>query len=171
MHIHFVRSRDDDIIASSHKGPVQVYIAPAASNGAGPVWTKLFSDSYENGYWAVDKLILAHGQHSVTIPNIPAGDYLLRAEIAALHEANVAYTSNPIRGVQMYMSCAQISVTSSGTQTLPGGTSFPGTYTSSTPGIVWNLYDFVSNPNNYVAPGPAVWDGADGGSVAQVGSA
>ncbi|KAF7424142.1 hypothetical protein PC9H_009445 [Pleurotus ostreatus] len=164
-------TRDDDIIASSHKGPVQVYIAPTSSNGAGPVWTKLFSDSYENGLWAVDKLILAHGQHSVTIPDIPAGDYLLRAEIAALHEANVAYTSNPIRGVQMYMSCSQIRVTSNGTEVPPGGTSFPGTYTSSTPGIVWNLYDPFGNPAAYQAPGPAVWDGADGGSIAQVGSA
>ncbi|KAG5221217.1 glycoside hydrolase family protein [Salix suchowensis] len=147
---------------------VQVYIAPTSSNGAGPVWTKLFSDSNENGLWAVDKLILAHGQHSVTIPDIPAGDYLLRAEIAALHEANVAYTSNPIRGVQMYMSCSQIRVTSNGTEVPPGGTSFPGTYTSSTPGIVWNLYDPLVTPLRTRLLGPLC--GRRGwGSVAQVG--
>lgn len=56
---------------------VQVYIAPASSNGAGAVWTKLASDSY-SGSWAVTRLISSKGKHSVNIPNIPAGDYLIR---------------------------------------------------------------------------------------------
>lgn len=91
-------SRNDDIIASSHHGPgrqecsyiytvrgltvflVAVYIAPTSSNGAGAVWTKIFEDTY-SGSWAVDRLISSHGQHSVTIPNIPAGAYLLRGSI------------------------------------------------------------------------------------------
>lgn len=49
-------SRNDDIIATSHKGPIQVYIAPAGSNGNGAVWTKIFSDTY-SGNWAVDRLM------------------------------------------------------------------------------------------------------------------
>jgi cellulase len=56
-----------------------VYIAPASSNGAGNVWTKIFEDTYTSN-WGVDRLIAAHGQHSVIIPNIPAGDYLLRGK-------------------------------------------------------------------------------------------
>ncbi|KAF5373265.1 hypothetical protein D9615_007473 [Tricholomella constricta] len=163
-------SRNDDIIASSHKGPVQVYIAPASSNGQGAVWTKLFHDSY-SGNWGVDRLISSRGQHSVIIPNVPAGDYLLRAEIVALHEADSLYTQNPIRGVQLYMSCAQIKVTSSGSQSLPGGTSFPGSYVDSTPGIQWNIYDPMKNPSQYVTPGPSVWSGSSGGSIGQVGNA
>lgn len=91
-------SRQDDIIASSHKGPglryysdtpiqpslntpgflVLVYIVPASSNGNGNVWTKLFHDGYSSGQWAVDRLLSARGKHSITIPNLPAGDYLLR---------------------------------------------------------------------------------------------
>jgi cellulase len=161
-------NRNDDIIASSHKGPVQVYIAPTSSNGNGAVWTKIFSDSY-SGSWGVDRLISSHGQHSITVPNVPAGDYLLRPEIAALHEADSLYTQNSARGVQMYMSCIQVHVTSNGNQNPPGGTSFPGTYTDSTPGIQWNIYDTSKSPSNYKAPGPAVWSGSAGGYIGQVG--
>lgn len=91
-------SRGDDIIASSHKGPskllssmvytitvfmanrilVLVYIAPTSSNGVGPVWTKLFHAGNSAGSWAVDSLLAARGKHSIIIPNLPAGDYLLR---------------------------------------------------------------------------------------------
>ncbi|KAF9453606.1 lytic polysaccharide monooxygenase [Macrolepiota fuliginosa MF-IS2] len=152
-------SRNDDIIAVSHKGPVQVWIAPAAGDN----WTKLFSDGYSGGQWGVDKLIASHGKHSITIPQVPAGDYLLRAEIVALHEADVAYATNSLRGAQNYMSCVQITIAAGGSQSLPGGTSWPGAYTPSTPGIVWNLYE--QDSNSYVAPGGSVWSGSAGGSV------
>ncbi|TFK33467.1 glycosyl hydrolase family 61-domain-containing protein [Crucibulum laeve] len=151
-------SRNDDIIENSHKGPVQVYMAPSS----GTSWTKIFSDSY-GGTWAVDRLIAARGQHGVIIPNVPAGDYLLRAEILGLHEADTLYSQAGTRGIQVYPSCVQIKVTSSGSQSLPGGTSFPGTYTDSTPGIQFNLYKAAAT--SYQAPGPAVWSGAAGGSI------
>ncbi|KAG5638420.1 hypothetical protein H0H81_012751 [Sphagnurus paluster] len=141
-------------------------MAPTSSNGNGNVWTKIFSDSY-SGSWATDRMINARGQHSITVPNVPAGDYLLRPEIAALHEADALYTQNPARGVQMYMSCIQFKVTSNGNQALPGGTSFPGTYTDSTPGIHFNVYNEAAT--SYKAPGPAVWSGAAGGSIGKVG--
>ncbi|KAG5651111.1 hypothetical protein H0H81_009823 [Sphagnurus paluster] len=163
----FHNTRNDDIIDPSHKGPVQVYIAPTLSNGNGAVWTKIFSDTFSGNQWAVDRLISARGQHSITIPNIPAGDYLLRAEIIALHEAEVPASQNPNRGAQLYMSCSQVKVTSNGNLQLPGGTSFPGTYTDSTQGIQFNIYDASKAPT-YKAPGPAVWSGAAGGSIAKV---
>ncbi|QRV94310.1 glycoside hydrolase family 61 protein [Ceratobasidium sp. AG-Ba] len=161
-------TRNDDIIASSHKGPVQVYIAPAASNGAGNVWVKIYSSKGSGSNWAVDQLIASHGQHTVKIPNIAAGKYLLRAEVIALHEADVSYASNSVRGAQLYMSCAQIAVTSSGS-TLPSGVAFPGAYTYSTPGIVYNIY--TGNADGYTAPGPSVSSIGAGGSISQVGSA
>ncbi|KAG8782510.1 hypothetical protein FRC12_020733 [Ceratobasidium sp. 428] len=161
-------SRNDDIIATSHKGPVQVYIAPASSNGNGNVWVKIYSEKGSGATWGVDKLIASHGQHSVRIPNIAAGQYLLRAEIVALHEANVAYASNPVRGAQLYMSCAQIAVTSNGSA-LPSGVAFPGAYTPNTPGIVYNIYS--GNADGYTAPGPAVSSIGAGGSISQVGNA
>ncbi|KAG8703036.1 hypothetical protein FRC12_019248 [Ceratobasidium sp. 428] len=160
--------RNDDIIDKSHKGPVQVYIAPASSNGNGNVWVKIFSDKGSGSTWGVDKLISSHGQHSVRIPNIAAGQYLLRAEIIALHEANVSYQSNSARGAQHYMSCVQIAVTSSGSA-LPSGVAFPGAYTYSTPGIVYDIY--TRNADGYTAPGPGVSGISAGGSISQVGSA
>ncbi|KAG9081850.1 hypothetical protein FRC07_014398, partial [Ceratobasidium sp. 392] len=142
-------SRNDDIIDKSHKGPVQVYIAPASSNGSGNVWVKLFSAKGSGSNWAVNQVIATHGQHSVKIPNIAAGQYLLRAEMIALHEADVSYQSNPARGAQHYMSCVQIAVTSSGS-VLPSGVAFPGAYTYSTPGIVYNVY--TGSADGYTAP-------------------
>ncbi|KAJ3517764.1 hypothetical protein NLJ89_g313 [Agrocybe chaxingu] len=157
--------RNDDIIASSHKGPISVYIAPTSSNGAGSVWTRLFAEGYKDGSWAVDKLLNARGHHNVVIPDIPAGDYLLRPEIIGLHESNVAYNQNPVRGAQFYMNCVQIRVTSNGSQQLPNTVSFPGTYQYSTPGIVWNIYDLLVNQATYPIPGPAVWSGSAGGAI------
>ncbi|KAF8688590.1 Glycoside hydrolase family 18 protein, partial [Rhizoctonia solani] len=159
--------RDDEIIAASHKGPVVVYIAPTSSNGAGNVWVKLYQEGY-NGNWAVDKIIATHGQHSIKIPNIASGQYLLRPElISAFELANVAYSSNSARGVQLYMSCIQIEVQGSGS-TLPSGVAFPGTYKYSDPGLVFNLYE--SSPSSYIIPGPAVWSGSAGGSISRVGT-
>ncbi|KAF5316037.1 hypothetical protein D9619_006355 [Psilocybe cf. subviscida] len=161
-------TRGDDIIASSHKGPIVVYIAPTASNGTGPVWTKIYHTGNRIGanttaapgvglQWAVDDLLTARGMHNVVVPDVPAGDYLLRAEIVALHEADVAYNVNPVRGVQLYMSCVQ---------TLPAGVQFPGAYQYSTPGIVWNLYSKTLDQTTYPIPGPDVWNDADGGAIA-----
>ncbi|KAG8895688.1 hypothetical protein FRB99_000384, partial [Tulasnella sp. 403] len=77
------------------------------NGGADNVWVKLFQDGLTGTTWAVDELIAAHGQHTVVIPNIESGDYLLRAEIIALHEANVAYNQNPVQGAQLYPSCIE----------------------------------------------------------------
>ncbi|KAF9531733.1 glycosyl hydrolase family 61-domain-containing protein [Crepidotus variabilis] len=156
--------RNDDIIATSHKGPVLVYIAPTSSNGAGSVWTKLFHAG-NDGSWAVDKLLNSKGHHNVVIPDVPAGDYLLRPEIIALHEANVPYSSNNIRGAQLYMNCIQIKVTSNGSKTLPSGNSFPGTYSYSNPGIVFDIYAKGADMTKYQVPGPSVWSGSSGGAI------
>jgi len=161
-------NRNDDILASSHKGPVLVYIAPTSSNGAGNVWVKIFQDVY-SGTWATDRLISARGQHSITIPNLPAGNYLLRPELVTLHEADARYDQNSARGVQLYMSCIQVRVTSNGSSSLPSGVAFPGAYKYSDSGIVFNIYDKPAT--SYVAPGPAVWSGAAGGSIGKVGNA
>lgn len=141
----------------SHKGPVLTYIAPASSNGNGNVWVKLAQEGYANGKWAVDNLIANRGKHSVTLPNLAPGDYLLRPEIIALHEGNRA------SGTQFYMECVQIRVTSSGSVTLPAGVAIPGAYKATDPGVLFNIYGSFSS---YTIPGPAVWNGASGGSPA-----
>jgi len=152
---HNDASAADDIIADSHKGPILVYAAPASSNGKGAVWVKLAHDGHANGKWAVDNLIANRGKHSITMPDLAAGDYLLRPEIIALHEGNRQ------AGAQFYMECVQVRVTSSGSKTLPGGVSFPGAYSANDPGVLFNIYTSFSS---YPIPGPAVWNGASGGA-------
>lgn len=150
---HNDRSSTDDIIASSHLGPVMVYIAPTDTGASGDGWVKIYEDGYDatTDTWAVTTLIANAGKHSITIPDIKAGNYLLRAEIIALHEAST------VGAAQFYMECVQIKVTSSGTTELPSGVSIPGTYTATDAGINFNIY---SSFDSYPIPGPAVWSGA-----------
>lgn len=90
-------------------------------------------------------------QFSVTIPkNVPSGDYLLRIEHIALHGA-----SQP-GGAQLYISCAQISVTGGGSGTPGPLVSFPGAYKKTDPGLMVNIY---GGAKSYTPPGPAVWTG------------
>ncbi|PMD37789.1 carbohydrate-binding module family 1 protein [Hyaloscypha variabilis F] len=159
---HNDNTSSDDIIASSHLGPVLVYIAPTASNGTGNVWVKLAESGYENGTWAVQTLIANKGVHSFTLPSVLApGNYLIRPEIIALHEADASYAVNPARGAQLYMECIQLNVTGTGATTLPTGVAIPGAYKETDPGIVFNLYGTFTS---YTIPGPAVWDLAAGTS-------
>ena len=78
-----------------------MYIAPASSDGTGAAWTKLAESGYSHGKWAVEVLVANKGKHSVVLPSsLAPGDYLLRAEIIALHEADTNYLSNKDRGAQ-----------------------------------------------------------------------
>lgn len=147
-------TRGDDIMDSSHKGPVMVYVAPTASNGQGAVWVKIHQEVYTNNQWASDKLIQNGGHISITVPNLKAGEYMFRPEIVTLHEADTAYNVNPARGVQLYMECVQFKVVSSGSVTLPAGIDFKQSYTYADKGLVFNLYN--SDAKSYVAPGGAV---------------
>lgn len=88
-----------------------------------------------------------------TMPSCVApGNYLLRAEIIALHNGNKQGQA------QFYMGCAQINVSSSGSK--QGTTvSFPGAYSASDPGILVNIYNSKGQPTGnppYKIPGPAV---------------
>lgn len=155
----FHDNRNDDIIDLSHKGPVLVYIAEASTNGEGAVWSKLAEEGLgADGKWAVDNLVANGGLHEVTLPsNLAKGDYLLRAEIIALHEGETNFKENSARGAQFYPSCIQISVDGSGNAT-PGGFNFIGGYTPTDPGILFNIY---SSPTSYPIPGPEVGLGGD----------
>ncbi|KAL4885395.1 endo-beta-1,4-glucanase D [Aspergillus karnatakaensis] len=151
---HNSRTEGDDIIDLSHLGPVLVYLAPAEAGSAGSNWVKVYEDGYADGTWAVETLVANRGKHSVVVPDIPAGDYLFRPEIIALHEGN------RVGGAQLYMECVQVTVTSDGTTTLPEGVSIPGVYTAEDPGILFDIYNAF---DSYPIPGPAVWDGASSG--------
>jgi hypothetical protein len=82
-----------------------------------------------------------------TVPkNTPSGDYLVRIEHIALHN-----TGKP----QIYVACGQVTVTNGGNGTPGPLVAFPGVYSASDPGVVFNLY----GGGQYNAPGPAVWTG------------
>ncbi|KAE8349546.1 glycosyl hydrolase family 61-domain-containing protein [Aspergillus coremiiformis] len=151
---HETRSASDDIIASSHKGPIVVYMAPTDKGTAGNGWVKIAEEGYSNGVWAVENLIKNKGKHSATIPNVAPGEYLLRPEIIALHEGNRQ------NGAQFYMECVQVKV-SGGSKTLPAGVSIPGAYTATDKGVLFDIYNSFSS---YPIPGPPVWNGASGSS-------
>ncbi|OJZ85813.1 carbohydrate-binding module family 1 protein [Aspergillus luchuensis CBS 106.47] len=154
---HSDRSDSDDIIASSHKGPVQVYMAPTAKGSNGNNWVKIAEDGYHKSSdeWATDILIANKGKHNITVPDVPAGNYLFRPEIIALHEGNRE------GGAQFYMECVQFKVTSDGSNELPSGVSIPGVYTATDPGILFDIYNSF---DSYPIPGPDVWDGSSSGS-------
>ncbi|KAI1034108.1 hypothetical protein LB505_003256 [Fusarium chuoi] len=162
-------NRGDDIIDGSHKGPIITYIAPYTENdGTGAIWTKIAEDGYDGSEWAVDKLIKAKGKSTFTLPSaLKAGKYIVRQEIIAHHESDVAYASNPARGAQFYPSCAQVEVTGSGTAVPDEKFDFNKGYTSTDKGIVFNLYGSYTT---YDIPGPAVWKGTSSGSGSDSGS-
>jgi cellulase len=146
-------SASDDIIASSHHGPIMTYISPASGNGQ-TGWVKIAEEGYSGGKWAVDNLITNKGKHVITIPDVADGDYILRDEILALHEANNQ------GGAQFYPDCVQVTV-SGGSKTLPAGKAANKLYTATDKGV---LFDIYSGFSTYPIPGPAVWDGASSGS-------
>jgi len=156
-HQHDQRTGEDPISAG-HKGPVMVYIAKAPStaasfNGQGAVWTKIYQSgllSPSTQQWATDVVNSSAGKHSVTLPkSLPAGQYLVRAEIIALH------TASTYPGAQFYIGCAQINISSGGSAN-PPKVSLPGAYKGSDPGITVNIYN---NLQSYTPPGGAVWSG------------
>ena len=159
---HEQRTDTDDVIASSHKGPVVVYISSAT--GKANSWVKIFEEGeYEAGKWATSpKLIEEKGLHSIQIPKgLRAGKYFLRPELITLHEADAIYSENPKRGVQLYMECIQIEVRGRGRVKLPyNGVEFPGAYSYEDPGIHYNVYWTATGAEPYKIPGPTVWSGA-----------
>jgi cellulase len=160
---HSNADASDDIIASSHHGPIMVYASKAGSSLS---WTKIAEDTYDASTkeWAVDKLIKGSytgkpGQHKMTLPKLAPGEYVLRPEILALHEGN------NIGGAQFYMECVHVKVGGSGTVQLPAGVAIPSTdaYKADDAGVHFNIY---SGFTSYPGAGPKLWSGAAAGNSA-----
>jgi hypothetical protein len=154
--VYFVSSQQ-----VNHPGPTQYYIAKVPSgqsakswDGSGAVWSRLSTtnptvDSNKQQHWPGENL---YRTVDLKIPSsLASGEYLLRVEQIALHQAQQQ------GGAQFYIACAQISVTGGGSGTPSPLVSLPGAYGSSDPGIVVDIW---SKPiDNYKGPGPAVWTG------------
>lgn len=150
---HNDNTASDDIIATSHLGPILVYASKAGSSLS---WTKIAEDGYDGKKWAVDKLIAGTytgkpGQHSVKLPGLAPGDYVLRPEIIALHEGN------QLGKAQLYAECVHVKVTGTGSAVLPAGVAIPGAYKATDAGIHFDIY---SGFTSYPIPGPKLWTGA-----------
>ncbi|KAH6908626.1 61 endoglucanase [Coprinopsis sp. MPI-PUGE-AT-0042] len=148
----------------NHKGPVITYMARVPDDqdvtkwtpgGDEKVWFKVHEiGKNKEGKWASEGLGMgADGLVSVRVPKgLRKGVYIIRHEIMALHFA-FAYP-----GIQIYPSCVQVEVTGDGDAFPTEFVSFPGAYTPTTPGIVYDLY---SDTAEYPIPGPKVWTGGD----------
>ncbi|KAK4095734.1 lytic polysaccharide monooxygenase [Parathielavia hyrcaniae] len=141
-----------------HPGPLHFYMAKvpagqtaATFDGKGAVWFKIYEDG-PSGFGGQSLTWPSDGKTevSVQIPSCVAnGEYLLRVEHIALHSAG------SVGGAQLYLSCAQISVTGgSGTLNTGSLVSFPGAYKATDPGILFQLY--WPRPTSYINPGPPV---------------
>jgi len=155
------RSCKNEGIGGSHYGPVIVYmskVADASTADGSTGWFKVYEDGWassgkgvgDNDNWGVKDMNACCGKMDVKIPsNIAAGDYLLRAEVIALHSAGQS------GGAQLYMSCYQLTVSGGGSAN-PATVKFPGAYKATDPGIQVNIHAAMSK---YVVPGPAVVEG------------
>ncbi|KKY30427.1 putative glycosyl hydrolase family 61 [Diaporthe ampelina] len=147
----------------SHHGPVIDYLAPADDPTSVDKTTLSFVKIQEAGIisgsnpgtWASDEILSNNLAWEITIPEgTPAGNYVLRHEIIALHSANQA------NGAQNYPQCVNIQVTG-GSGSFPEGTAGTALYTADEEGIVFNIYqDFSSYP----IPGPALGFSSSGAS-------
>ncbi|EJC99207.1 uncharacterized protein FOMMEDRAFT_136574 [Fomitiporia mediterranea MF3/22] len=145
------RSCANEAIGGDHWGPVQVYMAKvddaASADGASASWFKISEmglPSNNPEYWATEVLNDNCGHYTFTVPSIAPGQYLLRAEVIALHVAS------SVGGAQFYMSCFQLNVGGSGSAN-PPTVKIPGAYSPQDPGI---LIDIYTSPKAYTIPGP-----------------
>jgi lytic cellulose monooxygenase (C1-hydroxylating) len=151
----------------SHSGPVIDYLAPVngdfeSISKSSLLFTKIAEAGLSGGKWAANELIANGFKWQTTIPSsIAPGNYVLRHEILALHEAQ------RVGGTQFYPQCINIEVTGSGTNDLSDGT--PGTqlYGQTEPGVIFDMYNGATS---YPIPGPAVMAGGSTGGGSGGGS-
>ncbi|EEY19665.1 cellulose-growth-specific protein [Verticillium alfalfae VaMs.102] len=134
----------------SHVGPTVTYMARCPASGYRAVWFKVHEQGLVNGVWGAAPLMVSgNSGYKFNIPQCLApGYYLVRHELIALHAA----FSYP--GAQFYPSCFQLQVSGSGTANPTGLVSFPGAYTKTDPGVVYNSY---IGQKTYPVPGPKVF--------------
>lgn len=131
-------SDKSDPIDPGHLGPTIAYLARVDSalttSVKGLKWFKIWEDGMDkNKKWGMTRMYENKGKYSFKIPQcIPNGQYLLRAEVIALHSAG----NYP--GAQFYMECAQLNVAGGGNKQ-PPTVSFPGAYKGSDPGVKFNV--------------------------------
>lgn len=142
------------------QGPVMVWMYKCSGSfqscdGSGQNWFKIDQEGMtapplSGRNWGTAK-VLKNLYWESTIPaSLAPGNYLIRHELLALHQANTP---------QFYAECAQIYVSGSGSKTPSGNylAKIPGYAPQSDPGITVDTYS--SAITTYTPPGPPVWTG------------
>jgi len=142
------------------QGPVMVWMykcpgAFTACDGKSALWFKIdqmgmTAPPLTGTSWGT-AVVYATLEWTSTIPaKLAPGNYLIRHELLALHQANAP---------QWYMECAQLTVTGSGTEVPSGSylTAIPAYASANDPGVNIDIYS--STATTYTSPGPAVWTG------------
>jgi len=127
-----------------HAGPVLAYLKRVdnakTDSGVGNGWFKIMEGGLSNGKWATNVVIDNKGNQVINIPKcIANGQYLLRAEMVALHGARSTngaqfYVSGSreitveCRADEAKMECAQIEITGGDGTATPKTYSIPGIY-------------------------------------------
>jgi len=148
------------------QGPIMVWMYKCSGDfsscdGSGAEWFKIdesgfsgdgksvFLDSETPSGWGIAKLVGGNKGFTSTIPNLKPGNYLIRHELIAMHQAGAP---------QWYAECAQLQVTGSGTGEPTQKTSIPGYAKQSDSNISFNINNH-SLPQTYTMPGPPVFRG------------
>ncbi|KAK1774109.1 family 61 glycosyl hydrolase [Copromyces sp. CBS 386.78] len=146
-----------DVTAGStiQTGPVMAYLKKVTDaktdSGIGNGWFKIQEGGYKNSKWATNEVIENKGNQVIQIPKcIADGQYLLRAEMVALHGARST------NGAQLYMECTQLNITGGTGTASPTTYSIPGIYKSNDPGLLIDIYS-MKTTSPYVIPGPPLF--------------
>ncbi|KAJ1303501.1 hypothetical protein OPQ81_011687 [Rhizoctonia solani] len=138
-------------------GPMMTYFAqvPAGQTadtftGEGAKWFKTDEVGKKNNKW-VQASLMSGATFKTKIPEtVPNGDYLVRHEIIALHNAENK------DGVEFYPSCFQVRIKNSnaGNATVIANPtlSFPGAYTANDPGLLVNVFAQAADGSEYKFP-------------------
>lgn len=152
------RSCENEAIGGNHFGPVTVYMAgvddATTAVGANADWFKVSEMglvSNNPDYFGSQVLNDNCGHYTFTVPDVAPGNYLLRAEVIALHVAS------GVGGAQFYPACFQLNVSGSGSAQ-PPTVKIPGAYGAQDPGILINIYTQL---NTYTVPGPTPYGTTD----------
>ncbi|KAK0458273.1 glycosyl hydrolase family 61-domain-containing protein [Desarmillaria tabescens] len=148
-------------------GPMMTYMTNCGDSSCadfdptGAEWFKIEEAGKTDGTWA-QAALMNGATADVTIPsNLAAGNYLIRHEIIALHNAQSE------GGAEFYASCTQLKVGGSGTGTPSSSdlVKLPGAYSDTDPGILIDVYTDSTN-DSYTFPGPSVVNLGGGSSSA-----
>ncbi|KAG8694846.1 hypothetical protein FRC09_009564 [Ceratobasidium sp. 395] len=119
-------------------------------DGVGAKWFKTDQVGKKNNKW-VQASLMTGATFKTKIPETLAdGDYLVRHEIIALHNAGSK------GGVEFYPSCLQLRIQNSNAGrsiiTASPTVSFPGAYSATDPGILVDVFSQAADGSEYVFP-------------------